>query len=317
MNADFDASTLHEHPVATPRTLVRTPVLLLVVALLLGGCAASGVPDARQSLGPEERRAFDELVLRMLDREALYTVAGGLKPMSSGFWSHRLSTEEPDLEPLARTRALLELIEDGEIAAGVMVFAAEWDSKRSAEAFVVHRASMRRMLNEQRAFWAPLGIDPGTDPEVVIAIAERLPRLDRFRAYGYLFGYPDDAIDFFVAAAAEQEETGSLVRRRFISVPTHEAETNRFVWAVPEDYAGDPREDEIREIAGPILDAYREKRERYGERTPAALFRAVRRAWPRRPGRRVGRRRVPAGAGEPVTRGDSGRGMPLVFQLSR
>lgn len=294
----------------TPPARIRWPLLLLA-SLMFGGCTAMGPADPTRGLTPDERQEFGELVLRMLDREALFTVAGGLKPMSTGFWSHRLSTEYPDLEPLVRTRALLERIDDGEIAAGVMVFAAEWDSKRSAEAFVVHRASMRRMLHEQRAFWAPLGVDPEADPEVVLAIAERLPKLDRFRAYGYLFGYPDAAIDFFVAAAAEQEETGRLVRRRFISVPTHEAETNRFVWAAPEDYAGDPREDEIRATAGPILDGYRQKRERYAERDPAALLRAVRRAWPRRHRRKSGR------SFKPVRRREQTRIEPADFELAR
>lgn len=249
--------------------------LLLVV--VTWGCAAA--PKPHDGVSASQRDRLDELVLRMLDREALYTISGGLKPMSTGFWRHRFETAEPDLEPLREMRSLLYLISDETLALGVKVFEREWDGQRYASAYVIHRASLRRLLEDKRDFWAPLGIDPDTEPAVVVAITERLPRLERFRAYGYLFGYPDAAVDFFVEAAAEQEATGDLVPRQFISVPTYESPEGRFVWAVAEDYEGDPAEDAIRDTARMILDRYRSERARYiseSRHEPLRLLRSVR-----------------------------------------
>lgn len=249
----------------------------LLIVVLMWGCASA--PKSHDAITPSQQDRLDELVLGMLDREALYTVSGGLKPMSTGFWRHRFETAEPDLELLRETRSLLDRISDETLALGVKVFAREWDGHRYAGAYVIHRASLRRVLEHKRDFWAPLGVDPDTEPAVVVAITERLPRLKRFRAYGYLFGYPDAAVDFFVNAAAEQEATGDLVAREFVSVPTYESPEGRFVWAVPQDYEGDPAEDAIRAEAEVILDRYRSMRARYiseSRHEPLRLLRSVR-----------------------------------------
>jgi len=39
---------------------------------------------------------------------------------------------------------------------------------------------------------------------------------DRFRAYGYLFGYAEHAVDFFVKAGQEQENSPNAVSSIFL-----------------------------------------------------------------------------------------------------
>ena len=55
--------------------------------------------------------------------------------------------------------------------------------------------------------------------------------------YGYLFGYPDYAVRFFVESSNEEKFSGRFVERDFRSIPTFARETNAFVYAVPKGQA--------------------------------------------------------------------------------
>lgn len=251
------------------------PALLLALATVLGACAAPRVA-AGPGLSAAER---DALVLEMLDGEALYTVAGGLKPVSSGFWQASFAVDSPDLGPLEAVRATLALPELGpDLVAGVQVFAEVHDGHRHVQAFVAHRPALRALLASEAAFFGPLGLGPGADPFEVLCTVERLPRLERFRGYGLLFGYPRAAVEFFVAAAAEEDRTGELPPREFVHIATFGAEQHRFVWAAPPGHVADAEELALRAAAAPILARYRAQRERFthGESIDAlALLRSV------------------------------------------
>jgi hypothetical protein len=41
----------------------------------------------------------------------------------------------------------------------------------------------------------------------------------RWRGYGYLFGFPLYAVDFFVNAGESEKQTGKFVERDFLSIP--------------------------------------------------------------------------------------------------
>ena len=59
------------------------------IGLVFAVLAAAEVPRRDcfpvEDLAPEERAKTEELFLKLMDSEALYTVVGGWKPMSSGF----------------------------------------------------------------------------------------------------------------------------------------------------------------------------------------------------------------------------------------
>ncbi len=251
------------------------PALLLALAAVLGACAAPRLAPG-PGLAAAER---DELVLELLDGEALYTVAGGLKPVSSGFWQASFSVDAPDLSQVEAVRATLAQLELGpDLTAGVQAFADVHEGRRHVQAFVVHRPALRSLLASEAAFFGPLGLGPGADPFEVLCTVERLPRLERFRGYGLLFGYPRHAVEFFVAAAAEEERTGKLPPREFAHIATFGAEKHRFVWAVPPGHVDNAEDLALRAAAAPLLARYRAQRERFthGETVDAlALLRAV------------------------------------------
>ncbi len=255
------------------------------------GCAGRAAgPAGLEAHETESRALASEMALRAMDREALYTVAptdggGRIKALSTGFWQSKLDAAAPAEESLreleARRRAL-DLLDTGELDFGVMAFATVFDGQRHVEAYVVHVGTMDDVLSRHAAFFGPYGLTRGTSVGEVLATVERMPRLDRFRAYGLLFGYPQYAVDFFVEAARDEvkpegSEEGkgegkeasktsepaakrSIVPRDFVSIPVHESETNRFVWAAPKGHAGHPDDEVIRARAAAILARYRAAR---------------------------------------------------------
>jgi hypothetical protein len=239
----------------------------MVVAFTLlfaGGCATS-TPTAAGRDAPlstvAERYQFRELLLKALDREALYTLVGGLKPMSTGFWQGKVDVAAPDTAEIERIRRALAPLRNRTYYADVQTFATAHDGQRHVEAYVVHRAALAAMLEREAAFWSPLGITPCTHPAEIVAVVDRLPRDDRGRAYGFLFGYPNYAIDFFVEATERARRDGGEVGpgkdRAFYHIPTASAVEGQFTWAVPIGHVERDEDRAIRDRAAAILAAYR------------------------------------------------------------
>ena len=247
------------------RLLHLAALLLASWQLMLAcGCAARPLDSADRDApltGIEETSRFRQLLTTALEREALYTLVGGLKPLSTGFWQGEMTVEGADLAELARVRRALAPLRNDAYYADVQVFATAHDGKRTLEAYVVHRASLAAMIDRERDFWSPLGITSCTHPAEVVAVVDRLPRAQRWRAYGLLFGYPRYAIDFFVDATergrASDAEMGPGKDREFLHIPTDSAETGRFTWAVPIGHTERAEDRTIRSRAARILSAYR------------------------------------------------------------
>ena len=249
--------------------LVRLACVLaisIVTLVCVGGCASTPSTVARHQVS-EASAAIDafSLLQTAADHEALYTLAGGLKPMSTGIWRGSFAVDDPVLADLRDARAALALLRNDTWYADVQVFDNIHDGERSVHAFVVHRAAMARMIERFEVFWNPWGITPCTHPSEVVAVVDRMPRADRWRGYGYLFGYPADAVEFFVEAglaAEDDREIGPGKDRRFIQIPTFAAETGRFTYAVPADHVPTAADEALTGEASRILAAYSERRGR-------------------------------------------------------
>ena len=237
-----------------------------------------------ETLSPEERVLAEALLLKALDGEALFTLIGDLKPMSSGFISLRVSATEPtpeDLANLEKQRRLLSVWTCGEtFYAGLHHFAAVHEGKRYLEAMLVNRPLMRRVLDERVGFFGGFGLTGSAHPlEVLFAVEYSAPPA-RLRHYGHLFGYPDHAVDFFASAAESQARDGRFVERDFLRVPTYRMNEGRspFVYAVPKGHSSNPADRAIAERAAVILAAYRQRREAWvGEGKPGIV--AMLRHW--------------------------------------
>ncbi|WP_052298778.1 hypothetical protein [Isosphaera pallida] len=216
-----------------------------------------------ERLSPEQRNEAEALLLKLLDGEGLYTVVTGLKPVSSGFWVGRFRVDQPDLTELERIRTILNAFRCGEVLmADVRVFQRVYEGQRSAEAYVAHRPALAAKIIEYPDFFKPRGVTANSSPVEVMTLIELAEEPDRWRGQGYVYGYPREAVEFFVAAglADRQAGRGSLTPRRFVSIPTFAAETGRFVYAVDVNAPETDEDRRLRTEATLILADYRRRR---------------------------------------------------------
>lgn len=256
-------------------------VLLLAASLPAAQTPPDRFPAAScfpfETLPAPLRPKAAELLLRALDSEALYTIASDLKPMSSGIESIRIDVAKPDLAAADDLRRILDAWTcGGEIRGVLHHFAAVYEGKRPLDVAVFNLPRMRRLLGERATFFGPYGLSPASDPVEALMAIEYDPTTARLRGYGYLFGYPDHAVDFFVAAADSQKATGTFVERDFISVPTIRGE-RRFVYAVPKGHQQNEQDTALRTRARAVHDDYRARRARHiTDNDPANVVKLVR-----------------------------------------
>jgi len=224
-------------------------------------------------------RLADRLLLEAADGEALYTLAGGLKPLSSGrAFSVRVAPalDHAAMDSLELMRGAAALLACGEIGAFVHVFTAtsataDGDTRRSAEVVVYHRARVADLVRSHAAFFATLAITPSADVREVLAAVENAPRADRWRGYGLLFGYPEAAVEFFVQAGVEGDSTRAIAPRDFRRIETFRkfpaardapATLSSFVYAVPKGAPESTADRALRDAAAPIYARYERERAR-------------------------------------------------------
>ncbi len=209
---------------ASFRHLPRITLVLLAFVPL-----ARAEPDA-----PPAPPTAALLARRMLDSEALYTLTGGLKPVSEGFWKTRLSKDDGQSPLVLETRRTLEALPlDPAFEVGVLVLARANGQWRHASAFVAHRPSLQALIHRRSDVFAPLGITAKSPAWEVLERIDQASNSERWRGFGLLFGYPDYAVEFFVQAGEEEERTQEFVKREFINLPTFVSDRGRFVYAVP------------------------------------------------------------------------------------
>lgn len=257
-----------------------------------------------EKLPTEQRKKAEELLLKALDGESLYTLAGGLKPMSSSFQSVQLAVNLPRMEfaeaekvtaalaakkpedltaeeksrlaqaklsvdrkqaldKISETKKIFEHWRCGdEIYADMQYYAQVYENKRHYDTVVFSRSSLKRVVAEKMDFFSRLGIVPESHPLEVLYAVEYNQTGARFGGYGYLFGYPDYAVKFFVQASDEEKFTGKFIERSFISLPSFAGE-NRFVYAVPKGYVETETDKALRAKAETIFNEYKRRRAEY------------------------------------------------------
>jgi hypothetical protein len=261
--------------------------LLLAALAFPSALPALPAPAAREPcfsvehLPARARAMAISLLQAASDGEALYTLAGGLKPVSSDFstitWTVAPALDTAVVDSLAALKRVAAALRCGAISFHVLEYAAIYsrpDSSRYrvADVFVVHAGGLQRTLTQHAAFWQTLRLTDANDPARVLAAVETAPRAARWRGFGHLFGYPDVAVDFFVEAGESQARTGEFVRRDFRRIETFRKYPARdgepptlssFVYAVPAGAAPSAADSALASSAAPILRRYREQRLRF------------------------------------------------------
>lgn len=211
----------------------------------------------------------DSLAKETLEKEGLFTVLGGLKPISTvehfqfpidTTTKNLLSPEKASLQ-IQMLHESLKLLSDENIGFAIVPFKAVFGDSRSFQILVYNKNNVQRTIQTYPEFFIKRGILNVTDPLSLLMMVEFEEKIDRFRAYGYLFGYPTHAVDFFVESARHEETIGEFVKRSFFQIPVASSETGRFVYALPENQEPSTADFELKRKAGEILETYKRIRD--------------------------------------------------------
>lgn len=299
------------------RALVVAAGLVLATSLVFAQRPAKADCFPIERLPAELRPKAEALLLDAMDSNALYTIAGGLKPMTSNFLASlgragALNFAPSEFRadgPLARqadelrqTIAVLQCGEDLRSAVLSDLDMYSGDGRSSIEPYVFNMPAMRRVIGMLPEYFASLGITPHTTPEVVLltmqratgmapnaAAAERQAWLrahvdaliPRNRATGLLYGYPRSAVeaygDVFAKAARGQAPADAGADTRALGMTLPSFRGESTAYR--KAAAEDNAEDKaFRARALEILTEYRKRREKFiGDGKPGIV--ALLRDW--------------------------------------
>lgn len=263
----------------------RTPVFLTswFFFLLLAACGMrqKTVGVTRAQIGPAIATLLDSILQEGLDNEALYTLVGRIKPISSvASFSYPLANtdtaakrlaeivdsvaDKPHLDSLQRIQQALNALEIPDVKLVLSPYKATYSGNRIMQVTAVRISLLDSVLKAQACFFAQFGLVPGADPAVVINTIEYEDRYERLRGYGYLFGYPPYAVDFFVEAFHRSDTSGKNVVRDFFQIPVHTHDNGHFVYAIPHGHRPTADIDSaLYHRAEAVLQAYRAIRPKY------------------------------------------------------
>lgn len=265
--------------------------LFCCLLLVLASCASTsqlGITSKTafwnlSHLSESELQMANELLNYGLEHEALYTLLDTLKPMSSiGFplsYPIAKASEMKDgdafvldlqsdstqmaLSELRKWNRVLKSLSNEQLSFHLIPFKFTYEGKRNLQILVCRRDILEKLLSQRAEFFGQWGFTANSEPATVLTALEYESRNDRYRAYGYLFGYPMHAVDFFVEASISEEETGDFVKRDFFSMPVAVGKTGYFTYAIPKGYTPDHRDSSIYFGASSTLYNYQSKKSNY------------------------------------------------------
>jgi len=267
----------------------------LIAILILSGCGyTSSVLKSSKSI---ESRAFPgyemlsendrakaySLLAKALDHEALYSLMANLKPISSiGYsLSYPLGKDSTQIDGSQNVVSIykdtvvtsladinswnnvLKALSFNEYQFLLVPFKNVWKGERNMQILLCRTDLLDSVLVAQAPFFAQWGFVPGSDPSTILTAIEFEERNDRYRAYGYLFGYPEQAVNFFVEASQQQQKTGDFVQRSFFHIPVYAKDTGHFTYALPKDYQHLPTDSVTYYKAVDVLYKYQSMRSQF------------------------------------------------------
>lgn len=269
-----------------------TPLSLFLAAttlIIFAGCGSTQIQRPQnalryfpgyETLSAADRTKADSVLSVALDQEALYTLITRLKPMSSVGHSLRYTLAKdstqmdgdkhiinPGADSVQNMMSELEqwnriagALSFGDIKFVLIPYKQTYKGQRHLELLVCRQSLIDSLITVHRGFFGQWGFAPGVDPHTLITAIEFESRYDRFRAYGYLFGYPEYAVDFFIAADKEHEVTKQFVKRDFFHIPTFARPSGHFTYAIPKGHQPTAIDSAIYRKGVRVLEQYKKAR---------------------------------------------------------
>jgi len=221
---------------------------------------------------------IDSILQYGLDHEALYTLLANVKPISDlvdfDFFidntnsalstsSNFLTTGELDnFDRFLTIQKAVNLIQIPDIKVVMNPF---WRNPKilSVQLKVVRISSLDSLLKAKENFFGQFGFVPGSDPYLVVNTIEFSDRYERARGYGYLYGFPDYAVDFFVEDYKNAVSTGKFGERNFFRIPDYSNKNNNFAYVYPKNVKPTSVDSALYYRANSVLEQYRKIRPVY------------------------------------------------------
>ncbi len=250
---------------------IRCSVFAITVFFTIASCNTTkhSINKAFRGMNKTERNLADSILLNALDHEALYTLMDTLKPMSSVQFYRLplLSNNEVQKDSAYQVLNTLQNIANKLSVADwqfvLQPFERNDSIYKNVELYVIRKSKLQKTISQQHSFYKSIGIAANAHPATVLAITEYEQKYNRWRSYGYLFGYPDYAVDFFVQAGKSQDSTKEFVKRHFFAIPVYAGETGHFTYAMPKDYMPTKIDSLIYNKAMATLGNYKKLRKKY------------------------------------------------------
>lgn len=258
------------HKVNNHFRVSRFAIFFVLVSLLCPSLARSELVDRRECFPIERlpmrlRPLASKILKKALDSEALYTITIAMKPMSSDFISVSADNSTSSKQKVDDIAQILKAFRCGKtIQAELIEFKNRFEGKTYYSPIIYNRVAFDQLMLRESAFFSRLGDIYDEDGRIdfrktVLAVENSQPPV-RFRGYGLLFGYPKEAVDFFVKLYRKKLKTNRYVKREFISIPTFSSRDGNFVWAVPDSSVVTRLERQMRDTAYTILHEYSRRR---------------------------------------------------------
>ncbi len=257
---------------------IKYTICIIVLTSLLS-CVQSNQIRRSVYQQPFDHSLADSLLAYALDHEALYTLADTLKPMSSVKFLRYAIAKDSSMQDgdavVIQNDSLINLIDQynavckalsNDIWQFVMVpFQRTEKHMRNLEIYVIRKAQFAQTIKQYQSFFGQWGFTPNTNPAVVLSVIEYETKWDRNRAYGYLFGYPAYAVDFFVEANKIQQAdiNKKMVPRHFFAVPVFAGNQGYFTYAMPKTHQPSALDSAIYYQAKQTLMKYQSRRAAY------------------------------------------------------
>lgn len=253
-------------------------LLLSFTVIAFAACTSTRKAQAYNS-NDYDKALADSVLAYALDHEALYTLADTLKPISSvkflryaiakdftqGDGDVTVTRKDSLLQKIEALQKVCNTLSGGDWQFVLMPFERTEKNIRNMEIYVVRKSVFEKKLAAYHSFFGQWGFTPATNPSVVLPVVEYESRWDRNRAYGYLFGYPSYAVDFFVEAQKTQDKDTAhkLVTRDFFAIPVFAGNSGYFKFAIPKGQQPFTSDSALYNKAMATLERYKTVRERY------------------------------------------------------
>lgn len=263
---------------------IRNSLIAFLAILSLVCCSVKNkqsISHTETTMTLQEERLVDSILQFGLDNEALFTLMGDIKPLSSltVYYYPVANTDSTKLiggnflsrdkdgkylDKMYRIQQAVNKIKIPDLEFVVVPYVNPSKDKRVIQVSVIRKSSLDKKLKEKENFYGQLGLVPGINPGIALAIIEASSDFERWRGYGYLFGYPDHAVDFYNKSSDVNKKTGKQLARNFFRIPTYNADHSNFVYAYAKDHALNPKEDSVLYYkAADVLKTYKGLRDKY------------------------------------------------------